>query len=76
MTCRQVVELVTDYLEGGLPADDRRRFEQHLADCPACLVYVAQIRHTIEVLGVVSVESLSPRARAELLEAFRGWRDG
>lgn len=74
MTCRELVEVVTAYLEGTLPADDRGRFDAHLEDCPYCVQYVEQMRQTIEVLGELSAESLSPQTQRELLEAFRSWR--
>lgn len=74
MHCSELVELVTEYLEGTLPEDDRRRFEEHLAECPYCVNYLDQMRETIRVLGRLPEESLEPRAREELLVAFRGWR--
>lgn len=74
MTCAQFVELVTDYLEGDLGPDERTRFEAHLAECPGCTDYLDQIRATQDVLGAVSLEPLSPRARDQLLTAFRSWR--
>jgi anti-sigma factor RsiW len=76
MTCRELVELVTDYVEGRLDDPERERFEQHLATCPGCSVYLEQMRITIEALGHLPPESLSPEAERELLEAFRGWREG
>jgi anti-sigma factor RsiW len=75
MACRELVEVVTDYLDGTLPDEDRRRLEEHLAECPYCLNYIEQMRATIEALGTVSGESISAETRHELLEAFRGWRD-
>jgi anti-sigma factor RsiW len=75
MVCRELVEVVTDYLEGTLPADDRRRLEEHLEECPYCLSYIEQMRETSSALGGLSAESLAPETRRELLEAFRGWRD-
>jgi anti-sigma factor RsiW len=74
MTCRELVEVVTDYLEGTLPAGDRERLEAHLAECPYCEEYIAQMRETVEALGGLPAEPLDPRREAELLEAFRGWR--
>jgi anti-sigma factor RsiW len=74
MTCRELVQVVTDYLEGRLPARDRTRLEAHLAECPYCEEYIAQMRQTIEALGELPQERLDPRREAELLEAFRGWR--
>lgn len=75
MACRELVEVVTDYLEGTLPQDDRRRFEQHLTECPYCVEYVEQIRQTIETLGRLTGESIAPQTQQELVAAFRGWRE-
>lgn len=74
LTCQELVELVTDYIEGQLDDTASARFEEHIADCPACTVYLEQMRQTIAALGRIRPESLSPEAEAELLEAFRGWR--
>ena len=73
MPCRELVELITDYLEDRLAPSDRARFEAHLAECEACRTYLEQFRQTIRVLGRLPEESLSPEARGALLEAFRGW---
>jgi anti-sigma factor (TIGR02949 family) len=75
MACRELVEVVTEYFDGELPEEDRRRLEQHLEECPYCVEYLAQMRQTIEALGRLDAESISPRTRHELLEAFRGWRE-
>jgi anti-sigma factor RsiW len=75
MACRELVEVVTDYLDGTLPDEDRRRLEEHLAECPYCVDYIEQMRATIEALGTVGEDSISAETRHELLEAFRGWRD-
>ena len=53
MTCRELVQLITDYLEGGLSRRDRRRFERHLRDCDGCPTYVEQMRETVRVAGVL-----------------------
>jgi anti-sigma factor RsiW len=75
MSCRELVEVVTDYLEGKLPDADRVRLEAHLAECPYCEEYIAQMRETIGALGELPrAESLDPRTERELLDAFRGWR--
>jgi len=74
ITCRELVEVVTDYFEGRLPDGDRVRFEAHLADCGHCVEYVAQMRRTIAVLGRLGTEAIDPAREAELLAAFRGWR--
>jgi anti-sigma factor RsiW len=74
LSCRELVELVTDYLEGALPEGERARFEDHISRCDGCEVYLAQMRQTIELVGHLPAEALSPEAERELLEAFRGWR--
>jgi anti-sigma factor RsiW len=73
ITCREVVELVTDYLEGALPADRRVLFEEHLAGCEGCLTYLDQMRSTLRAVGTLTEELLPPGARDALLRAFRGW---
>jgi anti-sigma factor RsiW len=74
MNCHEVVELMTDYLEGALPASDRARFEQHLAGCDGCQAYLAQLRRTARVLGKLSEVPVPERVELELLAAFRDWR--
>ena len=73
LPCRDLVELVTDYLEDRLSPVDRARFDAHLADCDACRAFLDQFRQTIKVLGRLPEESLSAEARATLLAAFRSW---
>jgi anti-sigma factor RsiW len=75
MPCQELVEVITDYLEGALAETDRLRFEAHLAECDACRDYLEQFRQTIALVGRVEPEQLSPRMREELLAAFRDWRD-
>jgi anti-sigma factor RsiW len=74
LTCAELVELVTDYLEGRLPDGQRRRFDEHLTKCDGCNTYVEQMRATIAVSDQVPAPDLSPELRERLLEAFRGWR--
>jgi anti-sigma factor RsiW len=74
MACRELVELVTDYLEGRLSAADRERFEAHIAGCDACTTYLEQMRQTLAALGRIPEESISVETREELLVAFRAWR--
>ena len=76
MRCNELVEVITEYLEGTLPAEDRARFDRHLAKCDGCRAYLDQMRETIRALGHLPPESLSPEAERALLDAFRGWRDG
>jgi anti-sigma factor RsiW len=75
LVCRQAVELVTDYLEGALSARDRERFEAHLADCPHCTEYLAQMRATIDAIGRIEPDSLAPAVRDELVMLYRRWRE-
>jgi anti-sigma factor RsiW len=74
LVCQEVVELVTDYLEGALSPADRRRLETHLADCPHCTEYLAQIRETITLAGRVTPEDLTPQMRTDLTDLYRRWR--
>ena len=74
LSCQELVELVTDYLEGALSAEETARFEEHLGRCTGCAAYLEQIRQTIELTGRLTPESLSPEAERALLDAFRGWR--
>jgi anti-sigma factor RsiW len=76
MPCQELVELVTAYLEDALPERDRRRFDEHLAECDPCQVYLEQMRETIGLVGRLSTDSLSDDARTALLGAFRDWRSG
>jgi anti-sigma factor RsiW len=73
MPCQELVEVITDHLEGALPERDRIRFEEHLAVCGKCREYVAQFERTIAAVGVVKEQDLDPEVRAGLMEAFRGW---
>lgn len=73
LTCQQLVELVSDYLEGALADDVQARFESHVADCAGCAAHLDQIRTTIALSGRVTVDDLSEQAKAGLLAAFRGW---
>jgi anti-sigma factor RsiW len=71
LDCQELVEIVTDYLEGTLGWRDRRRVAKHLAACDPCACYVEQMRETLELLGTVPVDTLSPEAQSTLLHAFR-----
>lgn len=74
LSCREVVELVTDWLEGALPAAEHARVELHLAACEGCAAYVEQMRATVRIAGRLDEEELEPALRDELVAAFRGWR--
>lgn len=72
LTCRELVELVTDYLEDALPARERARFERHLGGCVGCQAYLEQVRETVRMLGHLGEDPLDPAAQDALLEALRG----
>ena len=74
LTCQELVELVTDYLEESLSAAQRARFEEHLAKCTGCRNYLAQMRQTIKLTGKLTEESITPQARDDLLGVFRNWK--
>ena len=74
MNCIQLVELVTDYLEGSMPAEQRARFDEHVAGCDGCTTYLEQFRITIKLTGMLSEEQIAPEARETLLGVFRDWR--
>jgi predicted anti-sigma-YlaC factor YlaD len=74
LTCQELVELVTDYLEGALSPADGRRFDEHLTGCPYCRIYLDQMRQTIRTIGHLPEEVISPETLQALLARFRGWR--
>lgn len=75
LTCQDLVELVTEYLEATLPHAERTRFEEHLATCPGCRTYLEQMRQTIDLLnGHADKTTLPPEILRAFSEAFRGWK--
>ncbi len=74
MMCQELVEVLTDYLEGTLPAPDRKRLEAHLQVCPHCSRYLEQFRLTIQTAGRLKAAELPEELKDQLLEAFHGWR--
>ena len=74
MSCRELVELVTAYLEGALSLENRMRFETHISGCDGCTTYVEQMRLTIQLTGTLRVDEVSREAEEALLHAFRNWR--
>jgi anti-sigma factor RsiW len=74
MSCAELVELVTDYLEGVLPSSERLRFEEHLGGCEGCVIYLEQMRQTVDLAGRLKEDDLPDEAKAALLQAFRDWR--
>jgi anti-sigma factor RsiW len=73
LTCQELVELVTDYLEGALAPAERERFEAHLGECPGCVAYLGQIHGTVAALRATAELEARPEVAA-LLETFRGWK--
>lgn len=76
LACRELVELVTAYLDGALDSRERARVEAHLSVCPHCTRYLEQFRQTIRATGRLREEDVAPEARDALLEAFRSWKTG
>lgn len=73
LTCKEVTELVTEYMHGDMTVQDRARFEQHLHACTWCMTYLMQMRRTVEWTGRLTTPA--PRATsAELIEVFRRWQ--
>jgi anti-sigma factor RsiW len=74
LTCRELVELVTEYLDGTLSRRDRARFEAHIAACANCTEYVEQFRETIRLTGSLTESDVRPEAAAALLAQFSEWK--
>ena len=74
LTCKELVELITDYLEDVLPADERTRFELHVCSCTGCRAYLSQIRALVRASGRLTEEDLPATMRDEVLHAFREWK--
>jgi anti-sigma factor RsiW len=74
LTCKEVVELVTDYLGNALPDAERARFEEHLAGCEPCTHYLQQMRTTIELTGRLDADALPDDMKRDLVDAFRRWK--
>lgn len=74
MKCQDFVELVTDYMEGSLPAATRAEFEAHIVECDGCEAYLAQMRQTIRAIGTLRERDIEPEALARMLELFNDWR--
>jgi anti-sigma factor RsiW len=74
ITCKEVVELVTDYLDRALPADEASLFEQHINFCDGCITYVEQMRSTVAAVGRITEEDVPPETKERLMAAFREWK--
>jgi anti-sigma factor RsiW len=76
LRCKELVEVITDYFEGRLSEEDRRRFDRHLLGCEGCRNYVEQMRETIRLVGKIAENDVPVDAREHLLAAFRDWKLG
>lgn len=74
LTCKELTELVTNYLEGHLSIYDRVRFELHVGLCPHCRTYLRQMKTTVNAIGSIGAEAPPPAMSPELLERFRNWK--
>jgi anti-sigma factor RsiW len=74
LTCKEMVEIVTDYLEGAMSEEDRSRFQRHLATCEGCTGYLRQMRETIRLTGMLTEDRIPEGQKEQLLVAFRGWK--
>lgn len=74
LTCHEVIELLSDYIEGALSTDDRVRVDEHLALCDGCETYLDQMRESIRLIGMVPEDEVPEQQKAALLSAFHGWR--
>jgi anti-sigma factor RsiW len=73
LACQQMVELITEYLEGAMSRADRKRFEAHLRHCPNCTNYLEQMRITIAATGSLKDEDVDPEVLEEFTDLFRAW---
>ena len=76
LTCQELTEVLTDYLEGFMPDEDRARFEAHLALCEGCATYVEHMRQVISTVHALRPDDVEATAPDDLLEAFRAWKRG
>ncbi len=74
LVCQEVVELVTDYLEGALSRSQRRRFEAHMSGCEDCAEYLEQMRATVRLTGRLRAEDLTPEMQEDFTALYRRWR--
>jgi predicted anti-sigma-YlaC factor YlaD len=74
LTCHEIVELLSDYIEDALTFDERRRVDEHLALCDGCTTYLEQMRDTIRLTGMITEDQVPDDEKAALLAAFRDWR--
>ncbi len=76
LSCQDVAEVITEYLEGAMPWSTRIRFHMHLGLCNACRNYLKQMKYTVQTLGKLPTDPISPEVREALLRQFRNWKKG
>ena len=76
LSCKEVVEIVNDYLEGAMSSHDRERFDEHLSICDGCTNFLEQMRETIRLTGMLGEEQVPVAQRERLRQAFRDWKSG
>lgn len=76
LSCKEIAEAITDYLEGALPIGHRIRFHMHLGMCVGCRNYLKQMKYTIQTLGKLPSEPIPPEVKDELVRRFRNWKKG
>jgi anti-sigma factor RsiW len=74
LTCKQITDLITDYLEGRLPWMDRLRFQMHVGMCQHCRKYLRQMKLSVAVLGAMPAEPVPDDVMQSLLARFDGWK--
>jgi predicted anti-sigma-YlaC factor YlaD len=74
LTCRELTEVITDYLEGRMSLMDRLRFRAHISMCRGCRAYLNQMKKTVRTIGNLPPEDIPPEVRTQLLERFRDWQ--
>ena len=74
LSCREIADLITDYLEGALTFSQLIRFHMHLGLCFACRNFLKQMKYTVLTLHQLPSEPVSPHVKEELLTRFRNWK--
>jgi anti-sigma factor (TIGR02949 family) len=78
MTCKDVIAILGDYLEGAVPEESLQRFEEHLRDCPPCVAYLNTYKRTRELAAAAArvemPEEMKRRLREFLLVELRNTR--
>ena len=76
LSCQELSDLITEYLEGSLTFSEKIRFQIHLGFCSGCRNYLNQMKYTIRTLGKLPPEPMPTEVRDELLQRFRTWKKG